>query len=165
MNILYAKTILYAYAHLLEIASQIDDLVLKKALSSMSNIAPAYKQYQEVEQLTYEKDVVFVIKKVCDKVLNKFTEEEMKYFHYKYFKDKPKSFYEGFDTTSRTYFRKQVSLVKKFSERLEKSGIDDKFFIKKCLEVDFFKQLLRRTEEYEKILRKNKPKHVCEGLN
>lgn len=149
MEILYAKTFLYSYVHLMDVAKQIDELVEKKAFSSINNYSPALVQYETIVQLTYEKDIVYVIKKVCDKALEKFTQEEKKFFEYKYFRNKPKSYFDGFDTSSRAYFRKQISLVKTFSKRVEKLGIDDKFFKEKCLSIEFFRQLLKRTEERE----------------
>ena len=158
METIYTKTILYAFNHLLSIAEQIDDLVKKKALSSIDNCSPAIMQYDAIVQLTYEKDVVYALKNMCDKALSKLTEEEMKYFEYKFFRNKPKSYFENFDTSSRAYFRKQNSLIKKCSERFEKCGIDNSFFEEKCLMIDFFRQLLKRTEEVEKKSYKNKPK-------
>lgn len=155
MNVLHTKTLLYAYPHLLEIAEQIDKLVEKKALSSLSNCLPAMTQYDEIITMTFEKGVLYVLKKECDKILSKFTEEELKYFEYKYFRRKPKSYFLGFETQTRAYFRKQVSLASKFSKRLEKAGIDDKFFTEKCLSIEFFRLLLKRTEEREKIACKN----------
>ena len=156
MKILYAKTFLYSYVHLMDVAKQIDELVEKKAFSSMNNYSPALVQYETIVQLTYEKDIIFAIKKVCDKALTKFTQEEMKFFEYKYFRNKPKSYFEGFDSSSRAYFRKQISLVNKFSKRVEQLGIDDKFFEEKCLVIEFFRQLLKRTEERELSFSKGK---------
>ena len=158
METIYTKTILYAYNHLEKVAEQIDELVNKKALSSIDNCSPAIKQYDAIVQLTYEKDVVYALKKMCEKALSNFTEEEKRYFEYKYFRNKPKSYFEGFDTSSRAYFRKQNSLIKKCSDRFEKCGIDKSFFEEKCLTIDFFRQLLKRTQEVEKKSYKNKPK-------
>ena len=64
----------------------------------------------------------------------------------------------NFDFTSRSYFRKQVKLAELFAEKLERCGIDDDFFEKKCLQLEFFRQLLKGTKEHEKLNVKNKPK-------
>ena len=64
----------------------------------------------------------------------------------------------NFDFTSRTYFRKQVKLAQVFADKLEKNGIDNEFFEKKCLQLEFFRQLFKGTKEHEKLNIKNKPK-------
>ncbi len=158
MKVLYAKTLLYSYVHLNDVADQIDGLVEKRALFSMNNYAPALSQFEAIIHLTFEKDIVYAVKLICDKVFKKFSREDMKYFRYKYFKDMPKEEVDLFDTCSRTYFRKQNKLVVLFADRLEKCGIDDDFFEKNCMQIDFFKQLVKRAEEHETLNKKNKSK-------
>lgn len=158
MDVLYAKTILYSYINLDAVSTQIDELVERKARTSFSNYSPAISQFESIVQLTYEKDIVHAVKLICDKILSKFTEEDLTFFRYKYFKNMSKKEVSNFDFTSRTYFRKQVKLAQVFADKLEKNGIDNEFFEKKCLQLEFFKQLLKGTKEHEKLNIKNKPK-------
>ena len=162
MNIFYAKTILYSYGVLEDIMEQIDELVEKKALSSMTDVSDAYSQCQKILDYTAQKDVLINIKIKVDKIFSKFSPEELIYLDYKYFKKNPKSLYSGYDFTCRTYFRKQIKLASIFASKLEKVGITDEYFEKNCLCVDFFKELLKRVKEKEKLSRKNKP--VAEKL-
>ncbi len=165
MNILYAKTILYSYTALEAIAGQIDELVEKKALASMSDTSSALSQCEKILSLTEQKDVLFFIAKTVELVLNKFSESEREYFDYKFFKTRAKDYKWCFEPSSRAYFRKQISLSNKFAKRLELEGLDDKFFENECLKIDFFKELLKRTREYEIMSKKNKPKSEKARLN
>ena len=155
MNVLYAKTILYAYPDIDEIILQIDDLVERKAYLSFHNYSPALGQYEKIVKLTYDKDIIGAVKIVCDRALKKFTEEELKYFKYKYFKNMSNREKENFDYSSRTYFRRQKNLTETFALLLEGYGVDDKFFEEQCLELNFFRQLLCRAKELEKYSKKS----------
>ncbi len=158
MNVLFAKAILYAYSHLEEVCLQIDDLVLKKALSSMGDTSPAIYQYEKIIDFTEQKKVIINLSLVCDKILKRFSDRELDLLDYKYFKKRDKEYYKDFDYLSRTYFRQQIKVALKFASYLEKSGIDDVYFIKKCLPINFFKELLIRVKEKELLAEKNKPK-------
>lgn len=149
MNILYAKSVLYAYKNLEAVLDQIDELVQKKALASMTNTSPAFFQCLEIVDYTAQKDLIIELKVTVDKVLEKFTEEEKLYFDYKYFRKLPKENFAHIDTACRAYFRKQVKLCNQFAERLEKRGITDERFEKEWLEIEFFRELLKRVKERE----------------
>ena len=69
---------------------------------------------------------------------------------------KNKEYFKDFDFKSRKYFRTQNKLVKRFSEYLEKSGVDDVYFDDYLLNIEFFKELKRRVIEHEILSRKNK---------
>jgi len=156
MNVLYAKSILYAYPNIEAIADQIDDLVEKKALASMTDFSPAVEQCQKIIDLTEQKVELFKLQILVEKILKSFTEDEMHCLDYKYFKRKPKDYYQGFDTSSRNYFRKQNRIVKKFIDKLEKNKFDDNAFESRLLTMDFFVQLLKRVKYHEEISNKNK---------
>lgn len=157
MNIFYAKSILYAYPHLEGIMEQIDELVEKSAFSSMTDFSPAIFQCEKILDFTRQKDVLIKLKLAADKALTSFLSDEIDCFDYKYFKLKPKEYYEEFDFSSRAYFRKQIRIAKLFAERMEKAGINDGWYESNCLTVDFFKDLLVRVKEHELLCGKNKP--------
>ena len=157
MNVYYAKAILYAYPHLEAVMEQIDELIEKKALSSMHDFSPCEAQCEKILFLTEQKQILINLKLCVDKILRKFSAEDLDLFDYKYFKKKPKEYFEYIDTSSRKYFRRQISIVKKFSLSLEKEGYDDIKFQKECFKIDFLKELLKRVVENEMLSRKNKP--------
>ena len=158
MNVYYAKCVLYAYPHIEAIIGQIDELVERKALYSMNDFSPCIEIAEKILEFTNQKDVYIALKIAVDKVLKKFTEDELDCFDYKYFKQRPKEDFVGFDAESRNYFRKQVRIAKKFAERLEKVGATDEWFEENCMSMDFFKEMYKRVIEHEKNSLKNKPK-------
>ncbi len=165
MNKYYAKAVLYAYKHLEDVMDQIDELVEKKALASINDLSPCVCQCEKVLSYTEQKDTLIVLKIIVDKVLKKFSDEELVYFSYKYFRDKTKDFFQDFDYTGRAYFRRQVKLAEKFACNLEKSGVNDEWFEKYCLKMDFFKELLKRVYEIEGKTIKNKRKQTSVETN
>lgn len=158
MNKLFAKCILYAYPNIDALCDQIDELVEKKALSSMIDTSPAIVQCEKILSLTEQKDLLRYLKSVVGSVLKKFSDSDLDLFDYKYFKRKPKSYYECKDVSSRAYFRRQVKIVGIFSEKIHKAGIDDAVFKKNFLNIEFFSELYKRVCEYEIVSYKNKKK-------
>lgn len=159
MNIRYTKTALYAYPNLQAIAEQIDELVEKKALSSMCNYTPALEQCEKIVDFTYQKDVLFALNIYVEEALKDISQLEMDCLEYKYFKRKEKEYFVGFDAESRGYFRRQIRIIKKLSEKLEKAGATDAWFEQNCLQMDFFKELLKRVIEHENSTKKEKRKN------
>ncbi len=150
MDKIYTKTILYAYAHLDKVVEQIDELVLKNALSSMTDYSPALNQCERIVDLSMQKETIITLKEKVKKAIGVLSLLELDHLDYKYFKVNPKSYYKNFDSSSRAYFRRQVSLLRKVGLRLEKVGISDSWFIENCLIMNFFVELVRRVKEYEK---------------
>ena len=158
MNVYYTKTALYAYPNIMAIADQIDELVERRAILSMNDYSPAIEQCEKVIDLTSQKDALFALRLYLDKALSGLSDYDMDCLEYKYFKRKGKEYFVGFDFESRNYFRKQVRLVKKISNKLEKAGANDKWFEEFCMSMDFFKELFKRVIEHEKNSLKNKKK-------
>lgn len=155
MKIIYAKTLLYAYPAIDGIIEQIDSLVEKKALFSMNDCSSCLSQCEIILGLTEQKKVYLKLMLELRAVLSKFSKEELDLLDYKYFKQKPKSYYEDFDSQSRGYFRRQVRIAKKFAEIIEEIGLTDEWYIKNCLTIEFFKELLKRVKENEVSSKKN----------
>lgn len=155
MNKLYAKSVLYSYKSLEALTDQIDELVEKKALASMSDTAPAFQQYKRILDYTAQKALIIELKATTDRVLEKFSEEDKLYFDYKYFRKLPKERFEHFDTSCRAYFRKQNKLCKLFAERLEKAGVTDERFENEWLKIEFFRELLKRVKQREELFLKH----------
>ena len=145
----YEKTVLYLYPMLESIISQIDGIVLRRALASFSDTSPCVEQAERIIKYTEIKKLLIGLKIKTDKLLGTFTEDELKYFEYKYFRRKPKIYYEGFDTECRNYFRKQQRLLERFSRKLNSAGMTEVWF-SPYLEIPFVKDLSRRIAEREK---------------
>jgi len=160
MNTLYAKTVLYAYSESEALLEQIDGLIVKKALSSFSDFSPAVDQCNAVIEYMEQKKVLIDLAVKVEKILSGFSKDELDCIDYKYLRKKPKDYFVDFDSSSRSYFRKQVKIASKFADKLERQGIDDKYFETKCLRIDFFKALLRHVKEREELSLKNRPKCV-----
>ena len=154
MNLYYAKCALYAYPNIEAVMEQIDDLVERRALASMNDFSPCEEQCEKIITLTNQKDVLIELKLVTDKVLEKMTDYQKDCLDYKYFKQKPKEYFIGFDTVSRGYFRRQNRIVERISLLFEKLGATDKWFEENCLQMDFLRELLRRIKAQEERLKK-----------
>ena len=158
MNELYAKTLLYAYSHTEGYIKQIDDLVLRRAISSMYDVSSPVTQAERIIEYIEQKKLLIYIVRTIEEVVATFSKYDQDCLDYKYLKRHPKEYYKDFDYSSRSYFRHQNALVEKVSSRLSLVGIDDDFFIKKCLKINFFKALLRQVKERDNLSSKNKTK-------
>ena len=156
MNLNYVKTLLYAYPHVTALTEQIDDIVLSKALSSIRDYSPCEEQCEKIIELTEQKKTLIDFKLKMDKVVKKLNEYELDCLDYKYFKQKAKEYFVDFDASSRTYFRRQIRIAKKVNSLVEVNGINDEWFVKKCLKMSFFFELLRRVVSAENSLKKKK---------
>lgn len=160
MNLLFTKTVLYAYPNLQAVMEQIDELVERKALTSINDFTPCIEQCEKILNFTAQKDVLIDLKIMVEQVLDKLNAFQSDCLEYKYFKRKPKEYFKDFDSTSRGYFRRQNALIKTLSRLFDKAGITDEWFKENCLKMDFFSELLRRVKLLEEQGNKNKSKNL-----
>ena len=151
MKEIYIKAMLYAYPHVGEVCDQLDEVVLSKALSSMSNIAPCEEQCQKILALTEQKLTVMEVKEYVDKVISKLTEHQKMSLEYKYFKRRPKEYYKDFDFTSRNFYRNQPKIIAKINKILTQMGVDDIYFESKCLPINFFNLMVEKVRYLERL--------------
>ncbi len=154
MKEVYAKVTLYAFKNLLKIADQIDELVEKKAFSSISDTSPALKQYEKITALTYQKRVVLSLAVNIGRALGKLSASEYEYLDYKYFRGARNSKTYSFDPSSRNYFRIQNRVLKKYAFIMDRGGFTDERFEKELLAIDFFREMLKRVTEKENARKK-----------
>lgn len=128
MNIYYAKAALYAYPHIDKIAEEIDNTCLKKALRSASDISSAQSQCEEIVFLKFKKQMLLEFKSRIEKALSGFKQSDLDKFEYKYFRRKGTKYFEDFDSSSCTYFRRQKRIAQTFAIRLSEAGVDDGWF-------------------------------------
>ena len=156
----YAKVVLYLYSGIEAVVKQIDDIVLKKALASFSDTTSCLVQAERIVENIRQKELLLELKEVTRRALSSFTEEEMKYFEYKYFKRKPKSYFENFDVCGRKYFRMQIRLLDRFAKNLARKGLSEEDFSHDYLSMPFIAELTRRVKkreekaEQQKLLRR-----------
>ena len=158
MNEYYSKTILYSYKSLKAVMSQLDDLIVKKAISSMNDFSPCEKIAEKILALTAQKVVLADIMEKTERAVAKLNDNEKLILDYKYFKKLPKESFAHLDFTSRSYFRKQVRVVSRFAAKMDILGIDDTYFEEKCLKIEFFRELYKRVLIREKNFDKLKSK-------
>lgn len=164
MKLNYAKTILYAYKNIDAVINQLDELVLKKAIASMCDLSPCETQCEKILGLTAQKDLLIDLKITVENTLKKFSDEEIDFLDYKYFKFKNKEYYVNFDFTSRAYFRKQIRVADKFAKKIEKAGITDEYFESKYLAIEFFRELYKRVVEREENFKRQKTISAARAL-
>lgn len=158
MNKLYTKTLLYAYPKLTKIVTEIDEVIDRILLTSMENYKPCIDLCEKIMAYKLQKQKIIEIKKMIERALTKLNSKQMDFLDYKYFRLKPKSYHAEYDRTSRAYFRQQIEVIKKTSERFEMVGLNSDFFEKECLTIRLFSILLALVIENEKKCRKNKTK-------
>lgn len=166
MNVFYAKSILYAFGCIDSLIEQIDEMVYKRAIASMNDYSPCFSQCEKILELTRRKKSLLKLKEAVKRAARCFTSEEKDCMDYKYFKFKPKKYYENFDASSRAYFRRQNKIVIKFADKMEATGLSDKVFRKEFLVMDFFKELLKRViEQHNASFKNKKEKSVKKKVN
>ena len=151
----YIKTILYSFPQIEKVQNQIDEVIKNKAMASMEDNSPCDEQCEKILNLLAQKVILDDIKRKI-KLLNRgLTDNEKDLLAYKYFKNKPYSYFIDKDVSSRNYFRKQANVLKKISDIFEMMGLNDKWFEEKCLTTPYFEQQLKRVEESERIRNAN----------
>lgn len=130
----YQQTLLYTYPKLNENAEQLDKMVLYKALTSWSTTKNTFTQIEKINELNSRKTTVLVLKNALDKILSSFTKQEIELVERRFF-NKIKSTPNGMNNSS--YYRKIVSILKKFAKAVEKEGIGEDWFLKYCRNIWF----------------------------
>lgn len=165
MDKIFVKVIMFAYPKCEKIIKEIDELILKKALSSMQDFSPCEEQCYKIVHLMNKKQLLIQLKGRVDKLLEKLTEEQIKLLEYKYFKRKGKEYFAGLDVKSRMFFRKQERLVNRIGVLLERSGVSDEWFIKNYADWKFFSHLITRVKSSNRGIRTAKPKTMHQKLS
>ncbi len=143
MKKIYVKTLLYAYPNVRKIIKRIDELVSKKAMSSMTDFTSCQEQCEKIVKLTVQKGILFEITYYIDKILLRFEPEERAYIEYKFFKTKTNEQLEGIDLSSRNYYRRQDKLLEHICNCFDWLNLSDDWFEKECKRVPYVKKLLQ----------------------
>lgn len=143
-DLTYAEVILRAYPHLEKIAGEIREGLIKFACKTFAMKGGALKQAEELIDKIYEMRRLENLKWICDKVLERMSAEEIELFKYKYFGNRA---IDGFDYTSRSYFRKQNRALKHFHQLLGYVGLDEKRFYSDYGDVHVIKSTKAKIKE------------------
>lgn len=160
MRINYTKAIMYAFYNIEAVKEQIDEIVEKKALASMTDCSPCDEQCEKILNYMAQKVALNELKNKVKLILRGLSSYELDLLDYKYFKQKPKEYFASMDTEGRTYFRKQTNVVNKVASLCEMVGISNEWFEKNFLEMNFFRQILKRVDENQNKIKKIKIKKV-----
>ncbi len=163
MNNYYAKTALYVYPCIEKLISQIDGLVEKKAYASMEIFVPCEEICDYIIGLTEQKKKWLKLYLVVKDVLKSFTQEEIEYIDYKYFRKRSFEIKGVADFyASRNYYRKQKRIIAECAKLLDEKGYNEEWFIKEYMELPFFKEMFKRIKKKDeeiqnRILSTGKP--------
>jgi len=145
----YVKTLLYAYEHLPKITKRIDEIVLKKALASMTNYYFCEKQCVKIVNLTVQKALMIETKYYLDRAMSRLMREEKEMLDYKYFKRCPRYNLAQEDFTSRNYFRKQQKLIQTIGDNLSWLNKGNEWFEKRCMIIPFIRKVYNAVKYHD----------------
>ena len=77
MKKFYAKTVLYLFPCIDKVNEQIDELLEKRALSSMTDFSPCLSQCEKMVNLGVQNANLLVLKGCVSEALKKLSEEEL----------------------------------------------------------------------------------------
>lgn len=154
MKKFYAKTVLYLFPCIDKVNEQIDELLEKRALSSMTDFSPCLSQCEKMVNLGVQNANLLVLKGCVSEVLKKLSEEELALLEFKYFHLRTKEAMPEGDVSSRRYFRKQQRVADKFARLMEEAGITDEVFERDYLSVEFIKELCARVKLREETAKR-----------
>ena len=148
----YSKTILSCYTTISGYITQIEDLIRAKARNSFYSRCDVVNLSEQLLSLGEIRKDLFELISITDEVLSSLKAQDRILISYKYFGEMPDD--ENFDHTSRNYFRRQISAVKRFTKALLDAGYDKEWFDKKYMKIAFIYSM------YQKTLLEQGKKHV-----
>ena len=165
MKVIYTKAVLYAYTSIEAVKREIDDFVERRALASMNDYSPCDEQCEIIIEHMVQKVILTQLKSKIKAVLASLTKEELELLDYKYLKIRKKECFENIDTSKRSYYRKQLNLIKKVSRRCDKVLLTDEWFEKNCLKINAIKWMVKRVERKEEGEKRGKNKDCARETN
>ncbi len=119
------KTLLYSYPSFNIIVEGLEKLAEYKAITSFSNCHKTLQQMENIIKINDKLARIRELKDIIEGLLSKLTIKERMLIEYKFFKyDMP----EGFDYSTRAYFREQAKTFKKLLKKMKKKNYDEEWF-------------------------------------
>lgn len=146
------KTILYCYPYFNEVADDIEELALYKAVSSHCDSSKTLAQVERVINLYEDAKILRKLKFFVEEALCELTDYEKAIVSSKYFKDKRVLI---INKSKRTYYRQQQRAFEKLVAYAKRRGISEQWFIKNCYGIDCVKNVYLRILKKERNAQKN----------
>ena len=119
------KTLLYSYPSFNIIVEGLEKLAEYKAITSFSNCHKTLQQMENIIKINDKLARIRELQCIVERLLNKLTVKERMLIEYKYFKyEMP----QGFDYSSRAYFREQTKTFKRLLKLMQKKNYDEEWF-------------------------------------
>lgn len=137
----YEKTLLYVYPHMKKMSESLSTVINTQARLSYRSTESAEALVERL--LDYEFQSRFLLRTAREIELllrDEFTFDELFVLEYRYFRRKRKlREYENkpFKMSLRTFYRRQHSVLKKFSSVLKRRGMDEKWFEENFFGMDW----------------------------
>ena len=143
MKTKYVKTLLYSYRSFDDLQKRIDELLMNKALKSMTDYSACINQCEKMLNLTINKAIIFQAKRFVEVVLKRLDREDKKIIGYKYLKTVDKKVIDKLGLKGNAYYRKHQKILDEISLYFDWMGATDLWFENNCLKVSFFKKMYR----------------------
>lgn len=134
----YAKVILNVYPQIDRVIKDMDKLVLSRCLASFNDRMPCEMGIKEVYKLMETKQKLVDLRFKIKKVLERLDPEEYDLIDYKYFKNRH---IDGFDHTSRNYFRRQHKVIERLEELLSYIDLSEDKFKRDYYDIPFIRAI------------------------
>ena len=145
MKFVYEKTLLASYNAIEEIINRMDKLFLKTATGSYTCTLPCGEIAERLIDMTQRKLALICVRATVDEALGKLSEGSKKMIRYKYFGEPDEEIDKIRNT--RTYFRRQLAALLRFSRALASIGYTEEKFKEECLGFAFMSAVYDEYEE------------------
>ena len=132
----YAKILLSAYPNLEQVIRAEKDNYIRRCVNSAYFCEPTEIFAENVLNMLDERRRLIDLKSKLDLLFSRLTEEERQLIRFKYAGIAPKT---KFGFSLRTYFRKQIKLLKKIETYLNYLNITEESFKKEYMNIRYFK--------------------------
>lgn len=162
----YEKTLLYLYPHMEKMSEALDTSLRTQALLSYRRRESAEALVERLLQSDFQSSFLLRTRERLEDIFSGFTREEMFVLEYRYFRRRKflREYEEApVEMSVRTFYRRQHSILKKFSAALKLRGMDEKWFAENFSEMDWamkvYKKVCAGRDSY--LLGRHKENPLC----
>lgn len=157
----YAKILLSAYPYLDGVIKQEGENYLRRCYNSAYFFSPTDDFCSKLISLYQDREKLIVLKNKLDVLFSRLSDEERDLLRFKFAGRMPE---KKFSFSTRTYFRKQIKLLKKVEEYLNYLNITEEVFKKEYSKMEYFKVLGECVPEMIRIRNDARLKYACQGV-
>ena len=140
----YVKILLSAYPNLDKVIRTEGENYLRRCFNSAFFLEPCDKFSEKLLSLYARREKIIVLKNKLDVLFSRLSDEEKAMLNFKFAGILPKT---KFTFSTRTYFRRQIKLMKKIEEYLGFLNLTEETFKKDYADIWFFKSLGQSVKE------------------